>query len=118
MTLHLGAAMILEHRGDEMILDVGRGQVGARFPEAPRLGETGRHNPAASGAMFEDRLHHPPGAARAVAERIGRARLPARHIRSEEHTSELQSLMRISYAVFCLKKKKQPTMKTPQINTD
>src|SRR3546814_4514104 len=28
-------------------------------------------------------------------------------IRSEEHTSELQSLMRISYAVFCLKKKKQ-----------
>src|SRR3546814_1655748 len=32
--------------------------------------------------------------------------------RSEEHTSELQSLMRISYAVFCLKKKKQ-TNKTP-----
>src|SRR3546814_5030442 len=32
-----------------------------------------------------------------------------RTIRSEEHTSELQSLMRISYAVFCLKKKKQTT---------
>src|SRR3546814_14524218 len=31
----------------------------------------------------------------------------ARSNRSEEHTSELQSLMRISYAVFCLKKKKQ-----------
>src|SRR3546814_1725522 len=31
-----------------------------------------------------------------------------RPIRSEEHTSELQSLMRISYAVFCLKKKKHP----------
>src|SRR3546814_2535185 len=32
-------------------------------------------------------------------------------IRSEEHTSELQSLMRISYAVFCLKKKnKKPTV--------
>src|SRR3546814_2878944 len=29
------------------------------------------------------------------------------HQRSEEHTSELQSLMRISYAVFCLKKKKE-----------
>src|SRR3546814_8333771 len=28
------------------------------------------------------------------------------HLRSEEHTSEIQSLMRISYAVFCLKKKK------------
>src|SRR3546814_5658711 len=34
--------------------------------------------------------------------------------RSEEHTSELQSVMRISYAVFCLKKKKQkkPNLKT------
>src|SRR3546814_4100131 len=32
--------------------------------------------------------------------------------RSEEHTSELQSLMRISYAVFCLKKKKQNTYTT------
>src|SRR3546814_8452461 len=31
--------------------------------------------------------------------------------RSEEHTSELQSLMRISYAVFCLKKKKKNTTK-------
>src|SRR3546814_9508019 len=34
------------------------------------------------------------------------------HERSEEHTSELQSLMRISYAVFCLKKKKNPTTST------
>src|SRR3546814_4944867 len=33
--------------------------------------------------------------------------VPVQEIRSEEHTSELQSLMRISYAVFCLKKKKQ-----------
>src|SRR3546814_5827989 len=32
--------------------------------------------------------------------------------RSEEHTSELQSLMRISYAVFCLKKKKQTKQDT------
>src|SRR3546814_7826751 len=43
--------------------------------------------------------------------------------RSEEHTSELQSLMRISYAVFCLKKKKNRTNKynrvrhKPQITT-
>src|SRR3546814_1681001 len=34
--------------------------------------------------------------------------------RSEEHTSELQSLMRISYAVFCLKKKKKQTRKYDQ----
>src|SRR3546814_7137648 len=37
-----------------------------------------------------------------------------RHIRSEEHTSELQSLMRISYAVFCLKKKKTTKSKIQQ----
>src|SRR3546814_2158220 len=36
----------------------------------------------------------------------GRARFAVKR-RSEEHTSELQSLMRISYAVFCLKKKKR-----------
>src|SRR3546814_2575862 len=35
-----------------------------------------------------------------------------RQFRSEEHTSELQSLMRISYAVFCLKKKKRSTTQT------
>src|SRR3546814_4469260 len=37
---------------------------------------------------------------------------PAMLGRSEEHTSELQSLMRISYAVFCLKKKKNKTTNT------
>src|SRR3546814_1826013 len=36
--------------------------------------------------------------------------------RSEEHTSELQSLMRISYAVFCLKKKNKPTHKDSTIS--
>src|SRR3546814_5663021 len=39
--------------------------------------------------------------------------LVGRHRRSEEHTSELQSLMRISYAVFCLKKKKIRLHRTP-----
>src|SRR3546814_5418663 len=38
--------------------------------------------------------------------------LPPTPPRSEEHTSELQSLMRISYAVFCLKKKQQKTRHT------
>src|SRR3546814_4507917 len=36
--------------------------------------------------------------------------------RSEEHTSELQSLMRISYAVFCLKKKKDQTTQSTKKN--
>src|SRR3546814_9171641 len=41
---------------------------------------------------------------------------PARYMRSEEHTSELQSLMRISYAVFCLKKKKKYIYKERRYN--
>src|SRR3546814_6392716 len=48
---------------------------------------------------------HPPGPERARAGRRLRARQ-----RSEEHTSELQSLMRISYAVFCLKKTKKQSL--------
>src|SRR3546814_6036926 len=42
---------------------------------------------------------------------------PSTQRRSEEHTSELQSLMRISYAVFCLKKKKQKHKKEQKMNT-
>src|SRR3546814_9115689 len=44
---------------------------------------------------------------RGVAASILRRAESGREIRSEEHTSELQSLMRSSYAVFCLKKQKQ-----------
>src|SRR3546814_8746885 len=49
-------------------------------------------------------------------ERIFRDRSQAGHCRhrSEEHTSELQSLMRISYAVFCLKKKKYNNTRAKQ----
>src|SRR3546814_10840345 len=46
-----------------------------------------------------------------------RARIKVSAFRSEEHTSELQSLMRISYAVFCLKKKKQLDRTTQHNNT-
>src|SRR3546814_10560033 len=66
---------------------------------AERIG-TGRHRRTDGGR----RPRHGAGTAR---------RLPVlrqfRQPRSEEHTSELQSLMRISYAVFCLKKKKNTT---------
>src|SRR3546814_6920713 len=43
------------------------------------------------------------------------ARPARRAARSEEHTSELQSLMRISYAVFCLKKKNKPKIECKQL---
>src|SRR3546814_8995044 len=41
--------------------------------------------------------------------------VPAQQKRSEEHTSELQSLMRISYAVFCLQKKTTPPTPMPNL---
>src|SRR3546814_1274655 len=47
------------------------------------------------------------GGAGLAAQRIGAHLHVGDDLRSEEHTSELQSLMRISYAVFCLKKKKK-----------
>src|SRR3546814_3081548 len=55
---------------------------------------------AAAGHYLRDVGARPTRAVMAVAARIDGDR-------SEEHTSELQSLMRISYAVFCLKKKKK-----------
>src|SRR3546814_9108722 len=50
---------------------------------------------------------------------VGKALRREQHrdiLRSEEHTSELQSLMRISYAVFCLKKKTDSTLTRLSIN--
>src|SRR3546814_3923261 len=55
--------------------------------------------------------HHPLGRQALVEDAA--ADRTADRARSEEHTSELQSLMRISYAVFCLKKKKVQTPVTP-----
>src|SRR3546814_1165904 len=74
-----------------------RGQ-GIRHRLVTRLGGQG-HDPARRPRGDRRELRaHPPLEPR----RHGRAPVA----RSEEHTSELQSLMRISYAVFCLKKKK------------
>src|SRR3546814_4110642 len=53
------------------------------------------------------RLQSPAGNGSVVV--ISALPYPTQQLRSEEHTSELQSLMRISYAVFCLKKKTPPT---------
>src|SRR3546814_9444533 len=57
-----------------------------------------------------------PSAARTAASSIHSANCSTG--RSEEHTSELQSLMRISYAVFCLNKKKHYTHLTPLLTQD
>src|SRR3546814_1302212 len=67
-----------------------------------------RHRAVASRRGLDEREGHRMVAAEgernvSILAHIGD--VPADHRRSEEHTSELQSLMRISYAVFCLKKK-------------
>src|SRR3546814_8654705 len=78
------AAMLLDHGGK---IDTGvRVRTASEIPDADVV--LLDVNPGGALEILGDRL---PG-------RVAR--------RSEEHTSELQSLMRISYAVFCLKKKK------------
>src|SRR3546814_1346911 len=85
--------------------------IGTAIAEA--LGRTGAHviiTARTSGGLeeVEERIHAAGGSATIApldltdGDSIGRL---AGAVRSEEHTSELQSLMRISYAVFCLKKK-------------
>src|SRR3546814_9120067 len=84
----------LPDRGDPQLAVVGRVVVGQDPDEAPvfasaHVQATGSHGWA-------------PG------REVGEVSVPAlRPLRSEEHPSELQSLMRISYAVFCLQKKKE-----------
>src|SRR3546814_4233459 len=53
------------------------------------------------------------GGVEAVRRQLDVVELAGVLVRSEEHTSELQSLMRISYAVFCLKKKKTSRTQKP-----
>src|SRR3546814_9143189 len=96
-----------DRAGREVAVPLGPGAgAGGGLPAAPatrrpaRGGEPARREPARrarrAGATAERRRRPAPGA-----DRLRR--------RSEEHTSELQSLMRISYAVFCLKKKNTTT---------
>src|SRR3546814_6668543 len=63
---------------------------------------------ASTHCMMEKRSRLRSGSPTCAASTMrDRARADSKYARSEEHTSELQSLMRISYAVFCLKKKKE-----------
>src|SRR3546814_3195610 len=71
-------ASLIEHHGEKKAEEWAKGVV-ANFARPPKGGDTDQIRAVAAGECHE---------------------------RSEEHTSELQSLMRISYAVFCLKKKK------------
>src|SRR3546814_8213505 len=103
---HLGAVVAEEHRGHrtgEEVGDVDHLNAGER--QGGRVRGVGGHGVvlAFRGGMARARYWPNPDA--------------RSNAKSEEHTSELQSLMRISYAVLCLKKKKKTNTKT-KINED
>src|SRR3546814_6126032 len=83
--------------------DADRAQNGAGAAERrrPRLAGGGKADPGLAA--------HRPAMAVRIGRRRGRIGAGLSRARSEEHTSELQSLMRISYAVFCLTKQKTLT---------
>src|SRR3546814_4044390 len=93
-------------RGAEMIFDV------ARTADILGVGRAAREfvEDRAIGLAHHVGEHVEPAAMRHAEHDLAHAVLA----RSEEHTSELQSLMRISYAVFCLKKKKTLPTETEQ----
>src|SRR3546814_2384577 len=77
--------------------DCGNGRLDGAASDHLRFGKSDPGDPARDREVDPRRRDH----------RDGTIRLSQSDQRSEEHTSELQSLMRISYAVFCLKKKKK-----------
>src|SRR3546814_6351310 len=88
------AARVFEGEGD------------ASFAASEGAAPTGRVDPSRMPEAPAVTPQPRAAAAKAAPAKAKAAVAPAKAARSEEHTSELQSLMRISYAVFCLKKKK------------
>src|SRR3546814_6484456 len=88
---------------------VERGQGDAEAQCLPGFVE---HHQRRFGVLMRERLR----ALRREVVALGPGAGDARVERSEEHTSELQSLMRISYGVFCLKKTKTPRITTTHYN--
>src|SRR3546814_7027268 len=86
-----GEAGASRSRGAEAFRDAGDA------PRSPETYDAGRATRACAGTPLNS----------VMSSAIRIPLLASNSARSEEHTSELQSLMRISYAVFCLKKKKQ-----------
>src|SRR3546814_7703926 len=98
--------------GDPDAVGFSAGADGLRAGLRLRIGNRGGARVAIGDVV--DSVDHTADLADGSADGIGNARMVwpqhfghAAGPRSEEHTSELQSLMRISYAVFCLKKKKK-----------
>src|SRR3546814_6515965 len=104
---------VVEHEGDDILMlqsmraEHLRGAVRGRVHRAivDRLARFGDDDGGlvGMGTRMDGRVHRASSPGHCVLSRMSSV------LRSEEHTSELQSLMRISYAVFCLKKKKRNT---------
>src|SRR3546814_10233945 len=97
------------------------------FPDTTRFRSTGTRGPMGKIRNFMRRLHRSKSGNATLLLALGTPMLIGgtglavdtaqwylwkRELRSEEHTSELQSLMRISYAVFCLKKQHKKITRT------
>src|SRR3546814_6282518 len=112
---HDGGAGVLAARQDHAGRDIGVLQQFERDEMVVRRGLLVVEDGAQLGQMagpeqMRNIMHRREGE---IAERLRRNLQHLAPARSEEHTSELQSLMRLSYAVFCLKKKnKKPSDKT------
>src|SRR3546814_7796948 len=93
-------ALLLEEGEEDSALESAGGMTGNG-----KAGEAQAEKPVTMAApKTEARIDEPAGMAQLAVARPGDG--TGLHDRSEEHTSDLQSLMRIPYAVFCLKKKK------------
>src|SRR3546814_87114 len=106
-TLFPFATLFRSQRGIASIAVSHDGQsIGVRDPEFDRLVDGGHHR-------FHQIVDRRPFVGRNIRphDRVAPGRQHV-HVRSEEHTSELQSLMRSSYAVFCLKKKNHKSSET------
>src|SRR3546814_1161178 len=99
-TAALARVGLHEHRDRQHLRGLARPAVGHQFK---RVACGQRMLQTHAGLVLVRRL------AGVEVQRAGAGRAPVDAQRSEEHTSELQSLMRISYAVFCLKKKNTNT---------
>src|SRR3546814_9238051 len=102
------------HTGPQRI----KGGVPAGWTYGHKTGTGQQLAPRSTGYNDVGIMTAPDGTSYAVAVMIASTTQPIpkrwelmQAVRSEEHTSELQSLMRISYAVFCLTKKIQKTLK-------
>src|SRR3546814_10066488 len=93
-----------------------RGTASSALAVRLRLDHPTRMIPYIRGAV-DCKLRYASGRRRSltIARFISAAKIKVAETRSEEHTSELQSLMRISYAVFCLKKKTKNNIHTDRI---